>query len=63
MSEPFSVRQGVRQGGILSTEMYKVYLYGCLRRLAEVKGGYHVSEICCAAPTCADDVAAISNSL
>ena len=63
VSEPFSVRQGVRQGGILSTDLYKVYLDGCLRRLAEVRGGYHIGEICCAAPTCADDVAAISNTL
>ena len=47
----------------MSTEMYKVYLDGCLRRLAEVKGCYHIGEICCAAPTCADDVAAISNTL
>ena len=38
-------------------------LDGCLRRLDEVKGGYHVGEICCAAPTCADGVAAISNML
>ena len=63
MSEPFSVRQSVRHCVILSTESYKVYLGGCLRRLAEVKGGYHVGEICCAAPTCAVDVAAISNTL
>lgn len=63
MSEPFSVRQGVRQGGILSTELYKVYIDGCLRRLAEVKGCYHIGEVCCAAATCADDVAAISNTL
>ena len=57
------LRQGVRQGGILSTELYKVYLDGCLTRLAEVKGGFRIGEICCAAPTCADDVAAISNTL
>ena len=57
------LRQGVRQGGILSTELYKVYLDGCLRRLAEVKGGFRIGEICCAAPTCADDVADISNTL
>ena len=62
-SEPFSVRQGVRQGGILSTELYKVYLHGCLRRLAEIKGGYHIGEIFCAASSCADDVSAVSNTV
>ena len=59
----FNVRQGVRQGGTLSTELYKVYLDGCLRRFTEVKGGYHIGEICCAAPICAENVAAISNTL
>ena len=43
--------QGVRQGGILSTDLYKVY------------GNGHTGEICCVAPTCADDLAAATSSL
>jgi hypothetical protein len=32
-SEPFEVNQGVRQGGILSTDLYKLYINPLLTRL------------------------------
>ena len=48
ISEPFQVHQGVKQGGILSTDLYNVYNNGSLDRLAVTKGGFHIGEICCA---------------
>ena len=48
---------------MLSTDLYKVYQNGSLDRLAVTKGGYYIDEICSAAPTCADDVAAASDKL
>ena len=61
ISEPFQVHQGVKQGGVLSTDLYKVYNNGSLDRLAVTKGGFHIGEICCAAPTCADDTSPMSD--
>ena len=54
ISEPFHVHQGVKQGGVLSTDLYKVYNNGSLDRLAVTKGGFLIGKICCVAPTCAD---------
>ena len=53
--------QGVRQGGILSADMYKVYINGLLDRI-ELSGlGAYIGNINIAAPTCADDIALLSN--
>ena len=38
-SERFEIHQGVRQGGILSTDMYKIYLNPQLNRLCETGKG------------------------
>jgi endonuclease/exonuclease/phosphatase family metal-dependent hydrolase len=61
-SSPFSIKQGVRQGGILSTEEYKVYNNDLLDRLADSSYGTKIGEIQCCAPTCADDIALLANS-
>ena len=53
----FKVCQGVRQGGILSTDLYKLYGNGQLQRMEELGIGCHIEEICCVAPTAADDMA------
>ena len=50
-SDIFHIKQGVRQGGGLSTDIYKVYQYGNINRIAIVEGGYHIGYICCAVPT------------
>ena len=63
ISEPFQVHQGVKQGGVLSTDLYKVYNNRSLDRLAITRGGFRIGEICCAAPTCADDTAPMSEEL
>ena len=55
-SEPFEILQGVRQGGVLSTDLYKVYSNPLLDRVTELLTGGMVGGVCCAAPACADDV-------
>ena len=55
-SEAFKISQGVRQGGILSTDLYKLYGNDQLDRLDKPGLGYHVGEISCAAPACVDDI-------
>ena len=60
-SEEFDIEQGVRQGGILSTDLYKVYGNNLLNRLDGIYQGATIGEIGCAAPACADDVAVASS--
>ncbi|MCW4345464.1 MAG: reverse transcriptase domain-containing protein, partial [Candidatus Thiodiazotropha endolucinida] len=57
VSQPFTVRQGVRQGGILSTLHYKLFNNGLLHMLESLHLGAFIGHINCCAPTCADDVA------
>ena len=56
MSKPFLVEQGVRQGGVLSNDLYKVYVDPCLDRVTNRMIGGMVGEIPCPIPTCADDM-------
>lgn len=63
ISDNFQVLQGVRQGGILSTDLYKLYGNNQLDRIQDKGDGFHIGEICCAAPTVADDIAMGSSSL
>ena len=55
-SEAFRISQGVRPGGILSTDLYKLYGNDELDRLDKPGLGCHVGEISCVAPACADDI-------
>ena len=59
----FHIKQRVREGGGVSIDLYKVYQDGSINRIAVVEGGYHISEICWAVPTCADDSAPMSGEL
>ncbi|XP_033758385.1 uncharacterized protein LOC117340732 [Pecten maximus] len=61
-SNPFSVLQGVRQGGVLSTELYKTFINDLLERLNISGLGTKVGYLRIPAPTCADDVALIAES-
>ena len=63
VSGKFQVRQGIRQGGILSTDLYKVYGNGLLDKLTVSGEGCHIGEISCVAPTVADDLAVTASSL
>ena len=61
-SAEFSVQQGVRQGGILSADLYKVYINQLLDRLYLSGFGAMLGDIICNAPTCADDLSTLSDS-
>jgi hypothetical protein len=57
--EFFIIEQGVRQGGALSADLYKVYINPLLDILWL---RLQIGNINCCAPTCADNVALISNN-
>ena len=61
-SETFSIEQGVRQGGILSADLYKVYINQLLDRLYTCGFGATIGEIICNAPTCADDLSTLNST-
>ena len=61
LSESFPVKQGVRQGGILSPFLYKTYLNPCLTELQQHKLGLCIGNIYCGCPTYADDLAMLSD--
>jgi hypothetical protein len=66
LNNTYSVLQGVRQGGILSTHFYKIFVQYLLLELDENSLGYHLGNVYIGTPTCADDVAFIerdSNNL
>ena len=63
MSTPFKVTQGVRQGGILSADLYKVYVNDLLDRMLHSNIGGHIGNIPCNAPTCADDMSSLSDNI
>ena len=60
-SKIFYIHQGVRQGGILRTDMYKICLNPSLNRMSETGEGGKIREIDCTAPTAADDTAPVTN--
>ena len=59
-SSPFEIKQGVRQGGILSTMHYKLFINDLLLMLQRLGVGITIGHIDCSAPTCADDVALLA---
>jgi len=58
-SQPFLVNQGVRQGGILSTDLYKLYINPLLIRLEDTGIGFRIGNICSNNTAYADDIALI----
>ena len=61
-SETFPIEQGVRQGGTLSADLYKVYVNQLLNLLTDSNMGGRIGAINCCAPTCADDIALVGNN-
>ncbi|XP_063404736.1 uncharacterized protein LOC134688195 [Mytilus trossulus] len=61
-SDAFNIEQGVRQGGTLSADLYKVYVNQLLNNFVESKLGGKIGSISCCAPTCADDIAIVGNN-
>ena len=58
----FTILQGVRQGGTLSTDQYKRYNNALLDWINDLGISAKIGAIACAAPTCADDAAIAANS-
>ena len=62
-SRIFHEEQGVRQGGILSPLLYKVFINPLLKTLEEEHLGSTIGSIHVGSPACADDILLISRSL
>ncbi len=63
LSDSFHVGQGVRQGGILSTHLYKCYIGEFIMQMEDMGLGYKVGSTYAGCVTCADDmVLATDNS-
>ena len=60
ISNSFPINQSVRQGGILSTSLYKVYIDELLRILKVKRLGFRIGSVYIGCPTCADDVALLA---
>ena len=60
ISQRFPVTQGVRQGGILSSDLCKVYINPLLNNLSDSYLGMKIGNVNCNASACADDVALMS---
>ncbi|XP_053406291.1 uncharacterized protein LOC128559140 [Mercenaria mercenaria] len=56
ISSEFHVQQGVRQGGVLSTDLYKIYVNPLLNRLQDANIGSTIGGVRCSARACADDI-------
>ncbi len=55
-SREYTVKQGIRQGGILSTELYKQYIDGLLHSMEELDLGVRIGTTYMGTPTCCDDI-------
>ena len=62
LSDSFSINQGVRQGGILSTCLYKIYIDELLRIVKSKRLGLCIGTVYIGCPTYADDVALMALS-
>ena len=54
------MKQGIRQGGILSTHLYKTYIDPILNILQDKKLGFKLGAAYVGQPTVADDLAFLS---
>ena len=62
LSDSFNIKQGVRQGGLLSSVFYKIFIQDLLDELERNSIGLHLGDIYVGTPTCADDLALLSSS-
>ena len=62
LSRSFPIKQGVRQGAILSPLLYSVFVDDLLMTLQKSGYGVHIDSIFCGAPMYADDLALICDS-
>ncbi|CAC5380617.1 unnamed protein product [Mytilus coruscus] len=59
-STSFDIHQSVRQGGVLSTHLYKAYINELLLDLQKRNLGTHIGNNYVGCPTCADDIVLLS---
>ena len=62
ISRSFRIRQGVRQGAILSPLLYSSFVDGLLDQLSASGHGVYIDDVFCGAPMYADDLALVSDS-
>ena len=62
ISDQFEIHQGVKQGGLLSADLYKLYVDDLLHILESSGVGGKIGNIVLNAAACADDVLLMSNS-
>ncbi|CAC5426741.1 unnamed protein product [Mytilus coruscus] len=62
ISEKFPVLQGVKQGGLLSADLYKMYIEDLLNTFESTTSGCEIGETLINAVACADDVAIVSEN-
>ncbi|XP_052281161.1 uncharacterized protein LOC127878672 [Dreissena polymorpha] len=62
ISDSFRISQGVRQGGILSTDLYRLYVNPLLDRLVDTGRGGRISTVLANSSACADDVCLIGRN-
>jgi hypothetical protein len=63
LSQPFDIKQGVRQGGIPSTTDYKLYIDPLLKDFETSDVGLHIGSTYVGSPTCADDIVLLTKSI
>jgi hypothetical protein len=61
-SREYAVNQGVRQGGVLSATLYKLFIHNLLDSLMGDQEGLTIGTVQIGSPTCADDVLLMANS-
>jgi hypothetical protein len=59
-SKNFNIKQGVRQGGVLSTHLYKSYINDLPLELEKRGLGLTIGLEYCGSPLCADDIVLMS---
>ena len=62
LSDSFPINQGVRQGGILSTDLYKVYIDPLMNVLKSKRLGLKIGTVYVGCQACADDIALLASS-
>jgi hypothetical protein len=60
-SRPYTTQLGVKQGGILSPALYKIYINDLLETLQRSALGTSIGTTFIGSPTCADDILLLSN--
>ena len=63
VSEPFEIKEGVKQWGILSTLHYKLYNNELLLLLQALRVGMSIGHTDCSCTTCSNDVALLAKFL